>query len=393
MSLITRSIGPNAQGEKLTFAQMDNNLYYLQSLGISGLTYSANTLSVTNPTGGTISTNIGGVNRWFISSGETITIDSFYQSFVYGDVVVEGTLDIKENSQLVIINGDLINSGGTIVQSGDTYLIDLPLVDTSVDSFVYSNNTFTITDNFGETYSAILNVVTGLTVNGVLSATTINATTIDLCGSNGTLYTGTISGCSPIDILSETYFYEGLSATTISGDTFYGDGSNLTGINLPSCRININGTSGLSNTNNGVNFLVLFNNIVYNTSQSDFIVSNSKIQIVNSGRYMIIGRYSSYDMIVDTNFLRVGVLTSTTSSNGDLGTTIEYLDTGFIGTTLGGEASKGGTMIFNASGGEWIGLNALHSGAIGGGGGNQGYPVYDNSFFNQPYLEIIKIGN
>lgn len=351
MSLITRSIGPNAQGEKLTFAQMDNNLYYLQSLGISGLTYSANTLSVTNPTGGTISTNIGGVNRWFISSGETITIDSFYQSFVYGDVVVEGTLDIKENSQLVIINGDLINSGGTIVQSGDTYLIDLPLVDTSVDSFVYSNNTFTITDNFGETYSVVLNVLTGLTVNG------------------------------------------NFSATTISGGTFYGDGLNLTGINLPSCRININGTTGLSNTNNGVNFLVLFNNIVYNTSPSDFIVSNSKIQIVNSGRYMIIGRYSSYDMTVNTNFLRVGVLTSTTSSNGDLGTTIEYLDAGFIGTTFNGEASKGGTMIFNASGGEWIGLNALHSGASGGGGGNQGYPVFDNSEFNQPYLEIIKIGN
>jgi hypothetical protein len=230
MSLITRSIGPNAQGEKLTFAQMDNNLYYLQSLGISGLTYSANTLSITNPTGGTISTNIGGVNRWLISSGETITIDSFYQSFVYGDVVVEGTLDIKENSQLVIINGDLINSGGTIIQSGDTYLIDLPLVDTSVDSFVYSNNTFTITDNFGETYSAVLNVVTGLTVNGVISATTMTALSINLCDSNGTLYTNSISGCSPINILSETYFYEGLSATTISGGTFYGDGSNLSGI-------------------------------------------------------------------------------------------------------------------------------------------------------------------
>jgi hypothetical protein len=155
---------------------------------VSGMTLSANTLTLTNYTGGTVSTNIGGINRWFISSGETITIDSFYQSFVYGDVVVEGTLDIKENSQLVIINGDLINSGGTIVQSGDTYLIDLPLVDTSVDSFVYSNNTFTITDNFGETYSAVLNVLTGLTVNG------------------------------------------NFSATTISGDTFYGNGANLTGI-------------------------------------------------------------------------------------------------------------------------------------------------------------------
>jgi hypothetical protein len=264
MSLVTRQYGPDAKGEKLTNLDMDNNLYYLQSLGVSGMTFSANTLTLTNYTGGTVSTNIGGINRWFISSGETITIDSFYQSFVYGDVVVEGTLNIKENSQLVIINGDLINSGGTIVQSGDTYLIDLPLVDTSVDSFVYSNNTFTITDNFGENYSAVLNVVTGLTVNGVLSATTINATTIDLCGSNGTLYTGTISGCSPIDILSETYFYEGLSATTISGDTFYGDGSNLTGVGTEPFSGGV--VTGFSNFTNGLSSTSISATTYYNLS-------------------------------------------------------------------------------------------------------------------------------
>jgi hypothetical protein len=249
MSLITRYLPPDAKGFKLTFSEMDNNLYYLQSLGVSGLTYSANTLTITNPTGGTKSVKIvENNNRWYIPSGETITIDSFYQSFIYGDVVVEGTLDIKENAQLVVLNGDLISSGGTIVQSGDTYLIDLPLVDTSIDSFVYSDNTFTITDSTGGTFSTVLNVVTGLTVNGdltvngtsksnIFSGTTISADTIypkviDLCENNGTLYTDTISGCSPINILSETYFQVGLSATTISGSTFYGDASNLIGVNF-----------------------------------------------------------------------------------------------------------------------------------------------------------------
>jgi hypothetical protein len=248
MSLITRYLPPDAKGFKLTFSEMDNNLYYLQSLGVSGLTYSANTLTITNPTGGTKSVKIvENNNRWYIPSGETITIDSFYQSFIYGDVVVEGTLDIKENAQLVVLNGDLISSGGTIVQSGDTYLIDLPLVDTSIDSFTYSDNTFTIIDSTGGTFSTVLNVVTGLTVNGnltvtgtsksnIFSGTTISADTIypkviDLCENNGTLYTDTISGCSPINILSETYFQVGISATTISGGTLYGDGSNLTNIN------------------------------------------------------------------------------------------------------------------------------------------------------------------
>jgi hypothetical protein len=140
-------------------------------------------------------------------------------------------------------------------------------------------------------------------------------------------------------------------------------------------------------------FLVLYNNTVYNSSPLDFVVSNSKIQIVNSGRYMIMARYSSYDMTDGTDFLRIGVISATTSSNGDLGSKIEYLDKGYIGTTVNGEASKSGSMVYVASGGEWIGILGFHGGASGGGGGNQGYPVFDNSFYNQPYLEIIKIGN
>ena len=71
----------------------------------------------------------------------------------------------------------------------------------------------------------------------------------------------------------------------------------------------------------------------------------------------------------------------------------EYLDQGFIGTTGSGEASKAGSMVLNAVGNEWIGLVGLHDGASGGGGGNQGYPVFGNTFFNQPYLEIIRLGN
>jgi len=54
MGLVTRQIGPDAKGSKLTFADMDNNLYYLQSFGVSGMTFSANTLTLINPTGGTI---------------------------------------------------------------------------------------------------------------------------------------------------------------------------------------------------------------------------------------------------------------------------------------------------------------------------------------------------
>ena len=34
MSLITRILPPDAKNAKLTFQEMDNNLYYLQSIGV-----------------------------------------------------------------------------------------------------------------------------------------------------------------------------------------------------------------------------------------------------------------------------------------------------------------------------------------------------------------------
>jgi len=268
MTLTTRILPPDQKGSKLTFSEMDNNLYYLQSLGVSGLTYSANTLTLSNPTGGTKTVKITENNRWYIPSGQTYTLEPYYQGFVYGDLIVSGgTLNIKENAQLVIINGDLINDGGNIIQSGDTYLIDFPLVDTSIDSFVYSNNTFTITDSTGGTFSTVLNVLTGLTVNGVLSATTISGNTFYGDGSNLTgikpykVYTALLTQSStnpPTSIVLENdlgdiaYTYDGTGLYSISGDTlftenktaiFYTQRSGLSTGNIQIYRTDVNNLS------------------------------------------------------------------------------------------------------------------------------------------------------
>ena len=87
---------------------------------------------------------------------------------------------------------------------------------------------------------------TGGTVSGSttftngLSANTFSATTIDLCGSNGTHYTSSISGCSPINMLSPVVFPQGISATTItinnnsiSADTF------VTGVTFNNSNYNL----------------------------------------------------------------------------------------------------------------------------------------------------------
>lgn len=70
--------------------------------------------------------NLTGVgNMWHIPVGYTLTVPDNYQSFVYGDILIEGTIDLQTNAQLVILNGNLILSGGSIIGSGTTYLVTL----------------------------------------------------------------------------------------------------------------------------------------------------------------------------------------------------------------------------------------------------------------------------
>jgi hypothetical protein len=181
MSLVTRQYGPDAKGSKLTNLDMDNNLYYLQSLGVSGMTFSANTLTLTNPTGGIIANALIDINadsRWFIPSGSTVEIGSYSQSFVYGDLYVLGELILNDNSQLIILNGNLILSGGTISVSGSgqTVLVGLPEYNTFVTGATLNQSTedVTFTGNFGfNTFTLDLSPLkfTGGTINGDLIIT------------------------------------------------------------------------------------------------------------------------------------------------------------------------------------------------------------------------------
>lgn len=157
-----------------------------------------------------------------------------------------------------------------------------------------------------------------------------------------------------------------------------------------SCKIEIKGTGGLSNTQNGVDFLVLYNNVEWNESLNDFTPTGSKIRINTSGKYLVLARFSSYDMTSPlTDFMRIGVTKSNFSTN--IGNKIEYLDQGIIQTGINGEATKAGSGVFEFKSGDFVGIVAFHTGATGGPFGNEGYPVFDNSFFNQPYLEIVKL--
>jgi autotransporter adhesin len=83
MGLITRFYGPNKKGSELTIKDMDDNLYFLQSKGVESISYSSNTLTLTNPTGGTLTTTIESSSEFTgNTSGNCIT--DLYVTNLYG---------------------------------------------------------------------------------------------------------------------------------------------------------------------------------------------------------------------------------------------------------------------------------------------------------------------
>jgi hypothetical protein len=125
----------------------------------------------------------------------------------------------------------------------------------------------------------------------VYSGTTKNIRVTDLknyinSGNTDTVFTGgTVSGT--------TNFTNGLSATTISGTTFYGDGSNLTGFGLPykvyTALLNQTGTTTpvatvLENTL-GVNPIWSYDSIGYYlfTQTGAFPINKTIVRIGNEG--------------------------------------------------------------------------------------------------------------
>ena len=245
---------------------------------VSGLTVNGD-LSVTGDT------TVNGLTATTISATTyqnlPVTTDTFVTGFTYSP----NTFTISDNSGSTFdatidivsgltVNGDLSVTGDTNVSglsattiSATTYQ-NLPIdPDTYVTGFTYSPNTFTISDNSGSTFDATIDIVSGLTVNGNLSvtgdtnvngltATTISATTYQnlpvtfdrfvtgftyspntftIFDNSGSTFNATIDIVSGLTVngdlsVTGTTSSSLFSGITFSGGTYYGDGSNLSGI-------------------------------------------------------------------------------------------------------------------------------------------------------------------
>ena len=148
-----------------------------------------------------------------ISGGTGISTGGTYPNFTITNTAPDQTVTL---------------SGGTKVSISGTYpnfnISTTGITDTYVSGGTYSNGTITFRDTSGNTFNVngLTTPFTGGTIGGGLTATTISATTYQ--GLPATPYLplsgGTVSG--------NTIFNNGITANTISGLTFYGNGSGLT---------------------------------------------------------------------------------------------------------------------------------------------------------------------
>jgi hypothetical protein len=155
--------------------EINSEIYY------SGGTNLIDIINLKNITGGT-----------FNSTGDTLTLYKEDNSIV----VVTGFTDYYTTGATIIGNTVYFNRNDAL--SAYTLNLSSFSADTYVTGVTFSNNQLIIGRNDGVNLNTFINTFTGLTVNGIFNANSIISNNI--------------------------------SATTISATTFYGNGSNLTGL-------------------------------------------------------------------------------------------------------------------------------------------------------------------
>jgi hypothetical protein len=170
-------------------------------------------------TGGTVTGNTVFTNNLSASVFSAAT----YLNLPIDNTVTGGTYN-PSNGSVTFVN----NTGGTFTVTG----FITGFTDIRVTGYTYSNNTFTIFDSSGNTFSATINTMTGLTVNGLLSATTISASTYqNLPITTLTVNSTPISGGTPNGVL-----FQSPTNVLSANDGFVYSGTfpnNFVGINSP----------------------------------------------------------------------------------------------------------------------------------------------------------------
>jgi hypothetical protein len=240
-------------------------------------------------------------------------------------------------------------TGGTIPITGFS--------DATISAFTYNNNnTLTITDTSGGTFNATIDVMSGLTVNGIISATTINGTNLTISGGTQSLFSGG-SSSELVKIIQngpgDAFVVEDISngdashfvinssgntaigltqplgndKLTVSGNTsIYGTLYATTYQNLPVSVINTSSlfSTGLSNTGlnaSGVTYSIFLGpnagQSATNANNSTFLNENAGRDATGANNSIFIGQQAGYQATnaYYSNFLGQSAGQGATSAN------------------------------------------------------------------------------
>ena len=283
---------------------------------VTGATYSNNTFTYTNNTGGT-----------FSSLFNTVT-----------GLTVNGVLTVTGNTSVKGLTATTI--------SATTYQ-NLP-TDIRVTGGTYSNNTFTYSNNTGGTFNTLFNTMTGLTVNGNLTVT--GNTSVK--GLTATTISATTYQNLPTDIrvTGATYSNNTFTYTNNTGGTFSSLFNTVTGLTVNG-NLTVSGTSQIIFSSNTSSDLV---RLTQTGTGNPFVVEDSTNPdatpfVINNIGNVGIGVPSPSDKLVVsgktvTNTIQIisggtsnYVLTSDASGNGRWAAPIltNYTDSSTVSATVG----------------------------------------------------------
>ena len=137
----------------------------LNTTGIYNLIYDGSNFRVNQQSGSGAAFTL----KYKIVSDERISVPAYSEYLLYGDLEVNGTLDISSTGKLVIVNGGLNVNGGTVSNSNRIEFVNVPLASTGVSNYIpkwSSSNTISATSSIQDsgdkvTLSSVLNLTPG----------------------------------------------------------------------------------------------------------------------------------------------------------------------------------------------------------------------------------------
>jgi hypothetical protein len=192
---------------------------------------------------------------------------------------------------------------------------------------------------------------------------------------------------------------------------------------IPLLYLRITGTEELFDSPDSNNYVIPWNKIEwYNPEYTNingvidpskiitYNQSNKNIYFSQQGIYNVDLRFSSFNLIDSNDFLRARLRSSTSPITNGLSSNapnppsttlpdppsgpnvLAAFAQGPIGTSFNGEAMQAGFTTFRIDAGNYVVADFLHFGAFNPNTSlNRGFPVFNNTFGNQPFMFISKI--